>query len=426
MIIMLSHINFNSKGFINRRTFFLSNTMGFAGWKSEIFAKASSLKNKGLSCILLFLRGGPSQIETFDPKPGTPNGGPTRKIATSVPGVFIAEGWPFTAKVMKHISLVRSITNNVAEHSRAVYQLHTGYIPRAGVNYPSIGSIVSKEFENLHRELPSFVSIGSPNGTIGAGFLGMTFAPFMVNDPDKMPHNVVTPRKIDEGRFLRRLSLLKDLENKYAESGAKARVEDHKDIYINAANLIKSSKLKCFDISKENEKTQETYGKTYFGKACLLARRLIEHGVTFVEVESENWDTHYAHFDRIKPLNAAADQGFSALVEDLRQKGILDKTLVVMMGEFGRSPVINKNTGRDHFPKAFSIAIAGAGIKKGFVYGATNSDGTEIKDNPVTIGDLFCTFYKALNIDPTKENYGPLDRPIRIVDKGKIVKQLFS
>ena len=181
------------------------------------------------------------------------------------------------------------MTNNVAEHSRAVYQSHTGYIPRAGVNCPSFGSNVSKELENVSKELPSFVSIGSSNDAIGAGFLGMTYSPFIVNDPSKMPHNIAIPRKIDNYRFSRRLSLLSDLESQYAELGAKARVKDHKDIYLNAANLIKSSNLKCFDISKENEKTHEAYGKTNFGQACLLASRLIEHGVTFVEVESEHW-----------------------------------------------------------------------------------------------------------------------------------------
>ena len=423
---MMTHINLNAEGLLNRRTFLGATTLGMAGWKGEVIAQSDVLRKKGLSCILLFLKGGPSQLETFDPKPGMPTGGPTKSIATSTPGLRIADGWPKTAKVMKHVSLVRTITNTVAEHSRAVYQMHTGYIPMGGVKFPSFGSTVSKEFVRPNNDIPSFVSIGTSGDTIGAGFLGMTYAPLVVNDPSVMPKNVTISNKIDVDRFSRRLSLLSDLENQYSIMGAKSRVVDHKAIYSNAANLIQSPNLKCFEINKEEDKVRETYGKSSVGNGCLLARRLIEQGVSFVEVESGNWDTHYDHFDRIKPLNSETDQAFAALIEDLNQRGILDKTLVILMGEFGRTPTINPRQGRDHFPKAFSMILAGAGIKGGFVLGETTHDGKEIKNNPVTIKNIFCTFCKALKINPRKENLGPLNRPIKIMDEGVAEKALFK
>jgi uncharacterized protein (DUF1501 family) len=423
---MWMHLDIHAGGLINRRAFLGASALSMAGWKGEVVAQAQTLRKQGLSCILLFMTGGPSQLETFDPKPGTPTGGPTKSIATALPGIQIAEGWENTARVMKEISIIRSMTNNVAEHTRAQYQLHTGYLPSGGVKYPTFGSTVAGELPSPMDDLPSFVSIGTPGNTIGSGFLGMSQAPFVVNDASKLPANVSKANRLDEQRFAGRLSLLEDLEGQYAKKGAKARVEDHKAIYANAARLVRSPNLKTFDIASESNEMQEKYGKTPFGRGCLLARRLVESGVPFVEVESRDWDTHFDHFERIKPLNSATDRGFAALVEDLAQRGMLEKTLVILMGEFGRTPIINPRTGRDHFPRAFSIAIAGAGIKKGFVLGSTNAGGTEVRERPVSVPDLFCTLCKALEINPRKENAGPLNRPIKIVDGGKPVDELFA
>lgn len=423
---MWMHLGVGSRGLVTRRSFFGAGALALAGWKGEVIAQADNLRKQGLSCVLLFMTGGPSQLETFDPKPGTRTGGPTQSIATTVPGISIAQGWEKTAQVMKRLAIVRSMTNNVAEHTRAQYHLHTGYLPTGGVKYPTLGATVASELPGPGGDLPSFVSIGTPGNTIGSGFLGMRHAPFVVNDPSKMPANVARVPRLGEERFTGRLSLLDDLETQYADKGARARVEDHKAIYANAARLVRSPKLKAFDISIEPEELQEKYGKTPFGRGCLLARRLVEERVPFVEVESRDWDTHFDHFERIKPLNAATDQGFSALISDLEQRGMLQRTLVILMGEFGRTPLINPRTGRDHFPRAFSMALAGAGIKPGFVLGATNAEGTEVKDRPVSVQDLFCTFCKGLGINPRKENLGPLNRPIKIVDGGKPVDELFA
>lgn len=437
----------NHEFLMNRRFFAGAGAFLIGGWKQQIIAEVDSIKKKGLSCILLFLKGGPSQLETFDPKPNTKNGGETKSISTSVPGIQIANGWEKTAEVMKHISVIRSFTNNVADHSRAQFQMHTGYLPVGGEKYPTFGSIVSKEFPAPEQDLPSFVSIGVPGNTIGPGFLGMGYAPLVVHDAAKLPRNVSMPLsvpkeggqavKLPEGfrtqafesisgqRFENRISLLSDLEEEFSLLGAGLRVKDHKAIYANAAKLIKSSGLKCFDIRQESMQVREKYGNTAFGKGCLLARRLVEHGVPFVEVESDGWDTHAEHFKKIKDLNNSTDMAFSALIGDLHQRGLLAKTLVILMGEFGRTPLINPKSGRDHFPKAFSIAIAGAGIKGGYVLGSTSNDGMAVKNDPVTVKDFFATMCHALKIEAAKENHTQLNRPIKIVDGGKIVRKLF-
>ncbi|MSR31319.1 MAG: DUF1501 domain-containing protein [Gemmataceae bacterium] len=410
---------------VSRRSFFETGMAGAIGWKAAVMANARELQKQGKSCILLFMTGGPSQLETFDPKPGVKNGGPTEKIGTAVSSIDIATGWEKTAAQMKHIALVRSMTNNVAEHTRAQYHLHTGYIPAGGVKFPTLGSTVSSQLPPPPGDLPSFVSIGTPGNTIGSGFLGMSHAPFTVNDPSRMPNNAVRGPGVNDSRFGGRLDLLGDLEKEYARNGAKEKVEDHQAIYANAARLVRSPKLESFDISKEKDGLQEKYGKTPFGRGCLLARRLVEQGVPFVEVESRDWDTHFDHFERIKPLNSAVDAGFSALVEDLHQRGLLEKTLVIWMGEFGRTPLINPRTGRDHYPRAFSIALAGGGIRGGQVIGETSSDGMAVKSRPVTVPDLFCSFCHSLGISARRENPGPLNRPVKIVDGGQVVKELF-
>jgi hypothetical protein len=421
-------------GVVSRRTFIRSVAAGAAGavmagslgWKEAVTLQAEELRKKGMSCILLFMNGGPSQFETFDPKPGTTNGGPTKAINTAVSGVQIAEGWDNVAKQMKDITLIRSMTNKEGAHPRAVYQLHTGYLPSGAVKYPSFGSIVGKELGLPDFELPYFVNVGGNRfiSSAGAGFLGMKYAPFVVADPTKMPNNAELT--VGKDRYTRRLDLMKELEEDFAAAGAKKAVEDHKNVYQNAANLVTSPNLKAFDLSQEKDSVRENYGRNGFGQGCLLARRLVEQGVTFVEVESNGWDTHQDNFERTKTLATPTDKGFAALVADLKERGLLDKTLVIWMGEFGRTPRINGQTGRDHYPRVFSTAIAGGGVKGGQVIGSSSADGSDVKSRPVTVADLFCSFCHSLKINPRKENIGPLERPIKIVDGGEVVKELFG
>ena len=426
----LMHIQTTADGSIHRRTFLRSLAAGAAGigvlgWKENVALHAEELGKRGLACILLFMRGGPSQLETFDPKPGTANGGPTKAIDTAVSGIQIAEGWPMLAKVMKDISVIRSMTNKEGEHQRATYQLHTGYVPAGSVKYPSLGSIVASELGPSDFDLPHFISIGNRATTIGAGFLGMNVAPFVVANPLQMPNNLALPQGVKDRRYDRRLKLLEELEQDFTEAGGGPRVQDHKSLYTSAARLVRSPRLKAFHLDQEKDAVRDRYGRSPFGQGCLLARRLVEEGVTFVEIEQNGWDTHQDNFEQVKKLSAVADPAFASLVFDLKERGMLDRTLVIWMGEFGRTPRINPRTGRDHYPRAFNVALAGGGTKGGQVIGSTSTDGMEVHARPVSVPDLFCTFYQALKINPRKENISTLGRPIKIMDKGHAVKELF-
>lgn len=428
----LTQIQTSGIGVLNRRDFVRSLSAGVAassaagmfGWKAALTAHAEQLRRQGQACILLFMNGGPSQFETFDPKPDHENGGPTKAIDTSASGIRLAEHWTELSKQMKHVALIRSMTNKEGAHARAVYQMHTGYIPSGAIKYPALGSVICKEIGRPDFELPHFVSIGARlNNTAGAGFLGSHYAPFVVTDPNRMPNN--TQLTVTASRFRRRLELTHDLEADFART-AKELVTEHQKVQKAAAKMVTTPKLKAFDLNQEKDATRDRYGRNSFGQGCLLARRLVETGVTFVEVELSGWDTHQDNFERSKTLSLQADKGFAALVADLNDRGMLDKTLVLCIGEFGRTPRINGQNGRDHYPRVFSAALAGGGVQGGRVIGASTKDGTEVKDRPVTIADLFCSICQVFGINPRKENVGPFDRPIKIVDGGSVVRELFG
>ncbi len=388
--------------------------------------QAAELKKQGRSMILLWMAGGPSQFETFDPKPGTDNGGPTKAIETSVPGIQIAEGWERTARVMEDVALIRSMTNREGSHPRATYQLHTGYIPSGSVKHPSLAANIAKEIADPQFELPAVVTVGGGRalGGTGAGFLGVDYEPFLVASPGQLPANVAVP--VREPRFDRRLGLLDELETEYAQRGGGAVVKDHQQLYQKTAKMVLSEQTKAFDLSAEPESVKSQYGNSQFGRGCLLARRLVEAGVTFVEVSSGGWDTHQDNFDRTKTLAGQVDPALAGLIADLKTRGQLERTLVVWMGEFGRTPRVNPRTGRDHYPRVFNAAIAGGGIRGGQVIGSSTADGSAVKDRPVTVPDLFCSICKSLEVNPRAENISPLGRPMKIVDGGEPVSQLFS
>jgi hypothetical protein len=439
----LMHVQTNRDGVVGRRTFFRNIAaagagLGMLGWKDAVTLHADELRRQGKACILLFMRGGPSQFETFDPKPGHANGGPTTAIDTAVSGIRLAEGWTNVARQMRHIAVIRSLNNREGEHQRAVYQMHSGYIPAGGVRHPSIGSLVASEIAPRDFDLPHFVSIGGRFSTHGSGFLGMAYAPFVVSNPGTMPNNVELPGGVNNARMGRRMNLLNDLERDFAEAGGAHAVEQHHHLYDSAANMVRSPRIRAFDLSQESSSVRERYGRAgggpgpggfggaSFGQGCLLARRLVEAGVTFVEVDLNGWDTHQNNFEASKRLSEQADRGFAALVQDLHERGRLDRTLVIWMGEFGRTPRINGNNGRDHYPRAFSVALAGGGIRGGQVIGSTSDGGNDITNRPVGVADLFCSFCRALDINPRKENMTPIGRPIRIVDGGQAVRELFA
>ncbi|ADB16799.1 protein of unknown function DUF1501 [Pirellula staleyi DSM 6068] len=396
---------------------------GLLSWTDLVTLQAEDLRKRGKACILLWMGGGPSQFETWSPKPGTSTGGETKAIETSVAGIQISENMPNVAKQMQEICLIRSMNSREGAHPRATYLMHTGYLPTSSVKYPTLGSLVSKEIGDATSELPSFVRIGLGRGLDGgAGLLGVDFDPFSLQAAGRLPDN--TALTTSETRFDRRLRLLSQIEGDYAQQGGRQVVSDHQKVYAQTAKMIKSPEMKTFELSGESAKTREAYGSSNFGKGCLLARRLIESGVTFVEVTHGNWDTHDDNFARSKELCGGMDQPYAALLADLKARGLLDSTLVVWMGEFGRTPRVNPRAGRDHYPKAFSVALSGCGVKGGQVIGATNKTGEEVTDKPVGVSDLLRTICHRLEIDADKENMSSIGRPIKLVDGGEVIQEV--
>jgi hypothetical protein len=414
------------RGSVTRRSFLKSVSAGSIAAGTLSFPdlmslKAEELKREGRSMIVLWMQGGPSHLDTFDPKPGTEHSGPTTAIQTAVPGIEIAKGWERTAEVMKEIALVRSMTNKEGNHQRATYQMHTGYIPAGSVKHPSLAACVAKELADPNFDLPSVVSVGR---TLGAGFLGVDYEPFAVARPGQLPQNVAG--NVKPGRYDRRLGLLDRLEDDFAQRGGEVAVENHRQLYGKAARLVKSPNVRAFDISEEPAELRSRYGDSDFGRGCLLARRLVETGVTFVEVVNRGWDTHDNNFERTSNLAAQVDPAMATLIADLKQRGQLERTLVVWMGEFGRTPKINPRSGRGHYPRVFSLAMAGGGIRGGQIIGGSTADGTAVKDTPVSVSDLFCSICRSLKVNPRHENLSPLGRPMKIVDGGKVVEKLFG
>ena len=394
---------------------------GTIGISDVIRVDAEEIKRQGRSMILLWMAGGQSQFETFDPKPGTSNGGPTKAISTAVPGVQLAENWNRTAAVLDRFSLIRSMTNKEGNHQRASYQLHTGYVPSGSVKHPSLSASIAEQLADPKFELPPVVSVGR---TTGSGFLGVDYEPFTVRTPGQLPQNVAVP--VSNTRYRRRLGLLGRLEGEFAGRGGQAVVANHRKLYKKSSRMVLSQNVTAFDIADESESLKQKYGDTSFGRGCLLARRLVESGVTFVEIVSRGWDTHLDIFDRIAALAEQVDPAVATLVEDLEDRGLLEKTLVVWMGEFGRTPRVNARGGRDHYPRVFSAAVAGGGVLGGQVIGSSTANGSAVADRPVSVPDLFCSVCHSLKVDPRKEHLSPLGRPMKVVDGGEVVQELFG
>ncbi len=423
-------VGVNREGVVDRRDFLryvsaASLAAGALSWTDLVQLRADELGKRGMSCILLWMQGGPSQFETFSPKPDHENGGETKAITTSVPGIQIAERFPHLATVTDQLAIIRSMTTKEGNHQRASFLLHTSYPPSPSVKYPAMGAVAAQELANSACELPAFVRIGGRfRNAGGGGLLGVQFDPFQLQSAGRPPENTKPATNVD--RYQRRLGLLRTLESDYAAAGAQTRVEDHRKLYDKASRMILSSQMKAFSLDEEADEMRDAYGRTEFGNGCLLARRLVETGVTFVEVSLGNWDTHADNQDRTRKLAEQCDQPFAQLLRDLDQRGMLDTTLVVWMGEFGRTPRINARCGRDHYPKAFNVALAGAGVRGGQVIGETDAGGAEITDRPVSVEDLFQSIYTCLKIDPETENISPIGRPVKLVEGGEPVAQLFG
>jgi hypothetical protein len=403
----------------------LAAGVSLSGWLNVLASRAAATGTKTKACILLWMEGGPSHKDTFDLKPGTKDGGDFHPIATSVPGIQVSEHFPRFARLMEHAAIVRSMTTSEGAHGRARYYMHTGYKEGSGgLVHPSLGAIVSAELGKEDFALPNFVAVGGRS--YGAGFLGAKHQPLIVGDPLRGVENLKPV--VASSHFEGRIGLLEEMERAFYSDYKAGVGVDHRTTYQRAVTLMKSTEAKAFDLSLEPEQSKAAYGNSKFGEGCLLARRLVETGVPFVEVNLGGWDTHQDNFDRVKRLSQQADPAMSALITDLKQRGLLDSTLVVWMGEFGRTPKINARgakPGRDHYPRAWSLVMAGGGIKGGQVIGKTDKEGASVVERPVSALDFLATVCKVLGIDPEKQNQTPIGRPIRIVDKGHtVIKEL--
>lgn len=389
-----------------------------SGWL-PLLAKAAPEGGKGKvkSCIVLFMDGGPSHKDTFDLKPDSKGAGEFKPIKTSVPGIEISEHLPNVAKVMDHGVLVRGMTTPEGAHARAKYYMHTGFREgQGGVIYPSLGSLVSQEVGKPDGAMPNYVTIGGRS--YGSGFLGPKHQPLLITDPNRGVEDLKTA--VSNSQFDNRVGLLEKMEKAFhREYGADA-ITDHKTTYERAVKLMQSKEAKAFDIAGDPSKSK--YGTGRFAEGVLMARRLVEVGVPFVEVSLGGWDTHTDNFTRVKNLSDQVDAALSALVTELKDRGLLDSTLIVWMGEFGRTPNINARgakPGRDHYPRAWSLAMFGGGMKGGRVIGKTDKEGASVAERPTTAQDFLATVCELMGIDHTKKNETPTGRPIQIVDKPK-------
>jgi hypothetical protein len=396
-----------------------ASLVSLSGWMDVLAARASDVKGKHKSCILLWMEGGPSHKDTFDLKPGTKDAGEFKPIATSVPGLEISEHLPKLAKQMHHAAVLRGMSTNQGAHGPARYYMHTGYREGSGgLVHPSIGSIVSAELGRAEAPLPNFVSVGG-GAAFGSGFLGVRHQPLVVDDPAKGVQALGSP--VGSTRFAGRIGLLEDMERGLLRTSRSVAGRDHNTTYQRTLTLMRSKEAQAFDLSREPAEVQTAYGDSNFGRGCLMARRLVETGVPFVEVFSPGWDTHKDNFNRVKQLSSQIDTPIATLIADLDARGLLDSTLVIWMGEFGRTPKITSNAGtagRNHYPKAWSSVLFGGGIKAGQVVGKTDKEGAEVVERPISGLDFLATVCSLLEIDYTKENATPIGRPIRIVDKG--------
>lgn len=381
--------------------------------KDPLFADA--VKKNGKRVILLWLAGGASQLETWDPKPGRLTGGPYRAISTNVPGVHISELLPKMSTRLQNTAIIRSLNTKVADHGGGSTIMNTGRIPEPGIDFPDLGAILASELGRIDSAVPHYVSMytateGRRKG--GPGFLGANVGPMFLTE-SMMPENIRRLDAVSTADHKDRAELRKFLAQRYANQRRSPVVDSHNSAYDRVRGLMASEKL--FDVSQEPQAMRDHYGPTQFGEQCLVARRLVEAGVPFVKVARAWWDSHGQNFETHRELCADLDHVMSALVDDLRQRGLLEDTLIITLGEFGRTPTINGSLGRDHFARAWSTSLTGCGIKGGSVYGRTDEDGATVVDGEIKAGHLFATIFSALGIDWQKE-YMHGARPIPITD----------
>lgn len=438
----------------DRRKFLTAAAAGVSlnGWLGRL-AAAAPAGQRPKSCILLWMAGGPSHIDTFDPKPEAPAEvrGEFQAIETSVPGIRISEHFPRFAKLMQHAAILRGMSTLESDHKLATYHLHTGYQNRAGaVSFPSLGALVAKELGQRDVALPNFITIGrGPQEALTSGFLGPEQQPLTVNDPIR-GLDFIEPAG-EPQKFSRQIELLQGFDAAFHARYQNPAGETHRTSIDRAVRLMNSQQKQAFDLSREPANIREMYGPPpptaappaaggkmvkmvsggerpgSFGQGCLMARRLVEAGVPFVEVvmgDGVGWDTHRDNFPRVRALSLECDAALAALVTDLESRGLLDSTLIVWMGEFGRTPQCTGG-GRNHWSRAWSSVLIGGGIRGGQVVGRTDRDGAAVVERPISVPDFLGTVCTVLGVDYKRKNRPPgVPRPIPIVDTSKEIKLL--
>lgn len=441
---------------INRRSVLRMLAAATCGFSAAPFLPrlASAYSNAGTrkrQCIVLWMNGGATQTDTFDMKPGHTNGGEFKETATSVPGIKFSEHLPKLAQQADKLAIVRSMSTKEGDHGRGTYLLHTGHQAMGPVRYPSIGASLAHDLEGAVSDVPQYISIAPYRvfnpAAFGSGFLGPKYSPLTVGAQDSlqaiMPTNesayaelrvddLALPRDVRPTQQTGRLELWRAVEDRFLQEHRTASPLAHQTAYDRAVRLMSSKVAQAFDLSAENEKTRDAYGRGRFGQGCLMARRLIERDVAFVEVSlggfgngGVGWDTHQNNFSLVKDLSAELDAGWSQLLIELEERGLLETTTILWMGEFGRTPNINPQGGRDHYPAAWTTVLAGGGIKGGQVYGKTSADGMRVEGHAVDVGDLLATLCSAVGVDPGKQNISDIGRPISIAE-GKAIRELLS
>jgi uncharacterized protein (DUF1501 family) len=439
-----------------RRQWLQASSLGLlgasaSGWFPALADELVADPKRRRHCILLWMTGGPTQTDTFDMKPGHANGGEFKEVATKAPGLRFSEHLPKLGEMADRLAVVRSLSTKEGDHGRGTFVVRTGQKPQGPIQYPSIGSSLSKSLGRSGDAVPSYVSI-SPyrafnQAAFGPGFLGPRHAALTVGATDgfspqaptatggyaELKVDDLTPAAgVDAAQFATRLELWRGLQSRFMATHRGASPVAHQTVYDRALALMNSSAAKAFDLSEEAASTRDAYGRGRFGQGCLMARRLIESGVSFVEVtlgsvgnDIFGWDTHQNNFAQVKTLSTELDNGWGTLMKELAERDLLDSTTILWIGEFGRTPKINPQGGRDHFPAAWTCVFAGGGIKGGQAYGKTSDSGEEVTDGQVDVPDILATLCAAVGVDPETKNVSDQGRPIKLAD-GKPIRGILA
>ena len=384
--------------------------------------KATALRKKpATNVIFLNMAGGMSHLDTFDLKPGQEVQGPVKGIKSTADGLQVASYLPETAKVMKEVCTIHSMQSKQGDHDQASYLLHKGYNQLGTIVHPAVGSWVTRLKGSENNTLPGYIAVNSPANMIGAGWMGAKYAPAVVTNPEKGLEGTSRHPTVSEEDFERRLSLADAVNKRFHREHPSPNAKNFETLFDEAVKVMKSEDLAAFDLTKENPALRNRYGRHSFGQGCLLARRLVEHGVRFIEVTLGDWDTHYDNFTGVQARCQLLDSAYSSLITDLRERGLLESTLVVLTTEFGRTPEIQKEhrNGRSHHPGAFTSLLAGGGVKGGITYGKTDEHARKVTENPVTFHELNSTIAYSLGIDHTKVIKSPSNRPFRMAGPDK-------